>query len=34
MADILRRHVPELRRPLDGVENVFRPWWAMPGPAV
>lgn len=34
MADVLRRHVPELEPPLRGVANVFAPWPRTPRLAV
>ena len=32
MSGVLRRHYPQLARPLEGVKNAFHPWKTITGP--
>jgi len=33
MLTVLKRHYPQLARPLEGVQNAFKPWKTVTGPA-
>ena len=33
MLTVLKRHYPQLARPLEGVQNAFKPWKKVTGPA-